>query len=251
MKKLFGSVLWISCLVLTQTVGAQPFGAGGPGGPPSSVDTAMMKLFGKTGGFRAKQAIKMLDEKGKESMSLTAKTAYLEGKTRTDIDFSEMKGKGMGPEMAAQMKQMGMDKIVSLLRPDLKKIYQIYPSMESALEMPIQKDQAEAIDKKVTVDKEVLGKETVGKYACTKNKVTITDEDGTKHEMLVWMAGELKDFPVKMEIAEKESKIIVEYSDISMTKPDAKEFEVPAGFAKYTNMQEFQMGIMQKMMRDK
>ena len=44
-----------------------------------------------------------------------------------------------------------------------------------------------------------LGKDTVDGHPCVKNKVIVTDNEGSKHESTVWNATDLKNFPVKIE----------------------------------------------------
>jgi len=55
------------------------------------------------------------------------------------------------PEAAAQMKAMGMDKMIAISRPDKKVTYLVYPGLNAYLEMPL-KDADEAQNDEVIDD---------------------------------------------------------------------------------------------------
>lgn len=223
----------------------RPGGGGGMGSPGAKpeVNAAMMRLFGKNAAFSSKAEMKVV-QSGR-NVSMTMEMAVLEGKMRSEIDMGNMKGSEMPPQAMAMMKQMGMDKIVSLSLPADDKVYIIYPNLKSYAEMPMPKEEAAAAKKEAKIEKTELGKETVEGHPCVKNKVVITDDENKSHEMLVWNATDLKDFPVKMTMKENGAAIEVLYKDVKFAKPDAKLFEAPKDFKKYESMQQL---MMEKMM---
>jgi chemotaxis protein CheY-P-specific phosphatase CheC len=162
------------------------------------------------------------------------------------MDMAEMKSGRMSPEAAGQMKQMGMDKMITISLPEKKVAYLIYPGMQSYVENPITDPQAAATpaDYKVAVTE--LGKDTVDGHSCVKNKVTVTDKEGNKHESTVWNAADLKNFPVKIETSEGGRSSVMLFKNVSLTKPDAGVFETPSGYTKYESMQSL---IQQQMMK--
>jgi hypothetical protein len=172
----------------------------------------------------------------------------LDGKIRVDLDLTQLKGQGIQPEQAAMMKQMGMDKIISIMRPDKKMTTVIYPGMQACMNVPMSKEQAEVAEATAKMDKASLGKETVDGHPCEKNKITITDANGKTTEALVWNASDLKDFPVQIQAKENNDTVILLYKNVQFTKPAATQFDVPTGYTVYNNMQEFSAGMMQKMM---
>jgi hypothetical protein len=227
--------------------GLAGFAQMGPSSPPG-VSAALTKLFGTTTAFTAKCDVRVLDKSQKEKMSLPMDFAALDGKFRAEIDMTRMKGQELGAETAAQMKQMGMDRIVSVMRPDKKALYLIYPGLQSYVNMPMPKEDAEALEKEPKIEKTVLGKETLDGHACEKTKVIITDANGRQSEALIWTAKDLKDFPIQIQTTEKNDTVILRYKNVQFTKPDAKQFEPPAGYTAYNDMQSFMTGMMQKMM---
>jgi len=217
--------------------------------PPSApVPAALAKCFGNVTAFSAKCEVRVLDRNDKEKFSAPAEFALLDGKFRMELDFTQVKGQGIQQEQAAMMKQMGMDKLVSITRPDRKMTTVVYPGMQACLNSPMTKEQTDAVDESAKVEKTEQGKETVDGHPCVKNKVVVTDSKGQTSEAFVWNATDMKDFPVQVQVKEKNNTVIMLYKDVKLAKPAADKFEVPAAYTTYNNMQEFSAGMMQKMM---
>ena len=219
-------------------------GGGGMGGKPPGVSPALLKVFGKTGGFSAKVQMVATDVGGKEIMSGPAEFAFSEGSSYFSMDMSEMKIDKMPPNAGAQMKAFGLSQITTVSKADAKVVYMIYPGLQSYVELPVTAED-QSIGKAETKTEKV-GEETVNGYECIKNKTTVTYGD-KKQEILTWNAKKLNEFPVRVEYTEAGQKMKMDYKDIKQEKPDAKLFTTPAGFAKYDNMQQmFQAGMMKK-----
>jgi len=198
--------------------------------------------------FTATADMKVSGKGKKGDTKLSSKSAYLAGKMRTEMDLTKIQSAELPADAVAQMKQMGMDITVSILRPDLKKMLLVYPSMNAYVEMPLPKDEEASLND-AKVDTTDLGKETVDGHPCVKRKVTITDSQGKKQDFTTWNATDMKDFPVKLETSFEGQTITIAYKDIKFDKPDAKLFEAPSGFAKHSNMQALMMEQMQKMFK--
>ena len=214
------------------------------GGPPSPrLDGSMAKLFGENTAFSATLEFQTTGAAPEQSMTMPGKIYFDEGKSRFEMDMSQMKGGHMSPQAAAQMKSMGMDKMINITRPDKKVHYLVYDGLQSYLENPLGEPGATATggnDAKVETTE--LGKETIDGHPCVKNKVVVTDKDGKKFEATVWNATDLKKFPVKVEFTtEQGATTSMLYKDISLSKPDASLFEPPANFTKSENMMEMMM----------
>jgi len=93
-----------------------------------------------------------------------------------------------------------------------------------------------------------LGKETIDGHDCIKNKVVVTGKDGTQHESTVWNATDLKSFPVKIVTQEKDNTVTMQFKDISFDKPAASQFDPPADYTKYDDMQTMMQTEMMKRM---
>jgi len=240
MKKLIRLFAIVGLSSSLFTAHAQLFG--GPGSSAPDLSGAMKKLFGDNPNFTANSDIQMKGDSGE--MSMPGKMSCSEGKSRFEMDMSEMKGGKMKGGGMAQMKQMGMDKMVMISIPDKKLCYLVYPGLEAYAEIantnPDAAKSASDFDLKVTE----LGKETVEGHACVKNKVEITDKDAKKHEFTVWNATDLKKFPVKIEANENKTAMTILFKDVKFDKPEASQFEPPATYKKYDSM----MAMMQQEM---
>jgi hypothetical protein len=246
MRHGFWKALACATLVLgsTRTLTAQ-----GPGVMPGSaagMNAALTKLFGDVKGFSARTEARILDAAGKENTSLTMRLALLDGKLRTDLDIAQLKSTQMTPGALQSLKALGMDRIVSIVRPDKNVLYLIYPGLESYAEMTIPKDEALSADTDVKLEKTRIGKETIDGQDCVKHKVIIATKTGERQEALVWNATALKDFPIQMQLREKDATVLMRYKDIDLKRPEPALFAPPTAFAKYGDMQELMSAAVKK-----
>jgi Domain of unknown function (DUF4412) len=210
-----------------------------PGSQPLSGPTfngAMDKLFGDNQAFTATLELQITDETGK-IIAMPGQISFDAGKSRFESNMSAMQGIKVSPQGAVQMKALGLDQTIEITRPDKKTGYLIYPGMQSYVEHALSDADTAAApgDYKMSVTE--LGHETVNGHPCVKNKVVVTDPKGNNHESTVWNATDLKQFPVKIEVKEAGRTTTMLFKDISLAKPDASLFEVPAGYTAYDNAQ--------------
>jgi hypothetical protein len=243
MKRLIQSVA--TCLAIFAfnfIAAAQPMGQGpGPG-----FDAMFTKFFGDVKAFSAKAEIAV---KGKGlDMSMPVDFAMLDDKVRMDMDLSQMKSASFPPDMAAQLKQMGMDKMATLMDTAKKNMLMIYPSLKSYADMPMPKEQAQMLEKEPKIERAELGKETVEGHECKKCRFTVIDDKGAKRTALVWQAADLKDFPIKIQSEDQGNQVTMLYKEVKLAKPEAKVFEIPADYTKYASIMELMQGAMMKQM---
>lgn len=179
-------------------------------------------------------------------MNIPGKIFFDEGKSRFEMDMSEITGGAMSPQAAAAMKSVGMDKTVVISRPDKKVAYQIYPGMHAYIEtkLPEKEALAPASDFKLEITE--LGKETLDGRPCVKNRAMVTDKEGIKHESTVWNATTLTNFPVKIEQTEGATTTTMVFKEVALSKPAAELFEVPSNLTKYENLQSMMQTILMK-----
>ena len=222
-------------------------GQRGGGSPGPNFDNALAKLFGANQTFSAVMEFQTSGPKG-DNMTLPGKFSFDAGKSRFEMNMSEAQGTSMPPSAAAQMKAMGMDSMVTISRADKNLAYLVYPGLSSYAEMTLPSSAAHADAADFKIETSELGKETVDGHNCVKNKVTVTDKDGGKHESTVWNATDLKDFPVKIVTNESGHPATMLFKNVSFDKPAASLFEPPSGFTKYTDVQTMmQTEVMKKM----
>ena len=212
--------------------------------PGLSATTA--KLFGDNNSFSANLEMQTTSDQG--PMTMPGKIFFDQGKSRFEMDLSQIKGGMMSPQAAMQMKSIGMDKTIVISRPDNKVAYQIYPGMQGYVETKLTEQDSAAPGNDLKMDLTEVGKETVDGHPCVKNKAVVTEKDGAKHESLVWNATDLKKFPIKIEQSEGATKVTMLFRDVSLSKPAADLFDPPSGSTKYDSMQSMMQQVMMKRM---
>jgi len=210
---------------------AQMPGLGGGNG----MNTAMLTLFGGNTAFTAHAEFRVLDKNQKETDLMPANYSFLDGKTRVDVDLAQVKSADVPAQFLSVMKQYNMDQTVIISRPDKKLTYSIFPRAKSYAEIAMSKDEAAAAEKNYKLDKTPQGKETVDGHACLKNKVTLTADKGEPIEAVVWNAPDLKDFPVQIQMNDQGVTVLITFKDVKLARPDARQFEAPAGLTKYAS----------------
>ena len=232
----------LAALSLVQIVSAQM-----PQGQVPGLNAAMAKFFGDNTAFTATVTATILDAQGKESITMPMSYALLDGRIRSEVDMTQVKSKELEGS-AASLRQMGMDRTVSIVRPDKKTLFVVYPSLRAYAEIPIAKGQSNNANQEYKIDSAPLGDETVDGHPCKKGKVTVSGADGEKHEAIMWNATDLKNFPVKMQMTQAGVTTVMNYSQIKFDKPDAKLFEPPPGFDKYDSLEKMMQTAIMKML---
>src|SRR5205807_8871042 len=127
----------------------------------------------------------------------------------------------------------GVDKMVSITRPDKKATYTVYPGLNGFIESPLYDKDAKKTREDFTIEAKELGRETVEGHDCLKNQTTIIDKEGNRHEATVWNAADLNKFPVKIEQTENGNLSTLLFKDVKVTKPEDSMFEPPSDLKKY------------------
>jgi hypothetical protein len=240
MKKFLALTIASFCLSLVPA-----FAQFGPRAGGQHLGGAMDRLYGKNQTFTAGMEIQTSGPNGGD-VEMHAKLSFDTGKSRMEMNMSEMRSASMPPGTAERMKEMGMDSIITITRPDLKLAYFVYPGLNSYAQMPAEQSSASVNPDDFKVESTELGKEAVGGHDCTKNKVTVTDKEGAQHEFTVWQASDLKDFPVKVVTNEGGKPATILFNDIAFAKPAASLFDPPSGYTKYDSVPAMMQAEMMK-----
>jgi hypothetical protein len=215
-----------------------------PGTGSGGINAALTKLFGKVNAFTAQVEVQVLDKSQTEVVNTPMDFAVLDRKIRVAVDMSQMRNKQAPPGYATALKQMGMAQVTSIIRPDKKLIYIVYPDQKCYLTMSLPTENAD--EKEPKIQKTALGKETIDNHPCVKNQVVLSDDKGQSLEATTWNATDLKDFPVQIQTTEKDQTSIMHFRDVRFEKPDPALFEPPADYQKYKDQQELLTAIMKK-----
>ena len=199
---------------------------------------ALLKLFGKNNNFTVRAEFTMFDASQQKLMSVIADMAVSNGKMRAEVDMSTIKSKMVSAEMIAQEKAAGLDRAVSIMRPDKRKLYLIYPGLRSPMRKhSCRRKSPEQSGQPPILKKTVMAHQTSNGHPCVKNKVVIAD-DQWRAAGDCGLGGDRfeKTFPVQVQLAENGVAILVRNSNVRFSKPDSKQFEPPAGYTRFDDV---------------
>jgi hypothetical protein len=234
-------------LFFTLTLALAAFATSGFGqgnAPAAGINATMLKMFGDIKAFTARAEARLLDEGQKEISAMPMTIALRDNKLRAEMDMSQAKGGAIPAEAAAMLKQVGMDRMITVVRPEKKATVIMYPGLQSYAEVTISDE--ETADSKV--ESTELANEMIDGHQCKKTRLTSTDAKGNKQEALVWQATDLKNFPLQMQMVQKGNTLIVKYQAPKLETPEASLFDIPAGYKKYPNVQALMQAAMMKML---
>jgi hypothetical protein len=193
--------------------------------PEAGMNSAMIKLFGENASFTAQAEVKVLSNRV-AWLQMPGVFAATDSKLRVDFDMNLIRSTTITPAM---IKALGLDRVTSVIRPDKKTTYIIYPSKKSFISMPLAAEDFQVAAQKI--EKKPLARETLDGHACVKNLSTVKSSKGTVLvQATTWNAADLKDFPLQIEINEGGNTTVMHFQNVNLTKPAAALFDVPAGF---------------------
>jgi hypothetical protein len=214
------------------------------------LNAALVRLFGEHKAFTAQLRIRMTDGQGAETLNAPMRFALLDGKMRGELDVTQLKSKDLPALAASAARSVGMEKVVTLVRPDKAETYLLYPAFQSCIVAPIDASDLAALKKPAKIQRTPLARETLDGHPCVKSKVVVTEPDGRQHEAVVWHASDLKDFPLHIRTVDGADTLDLHFSQIRFVRPVATEFDLPAGTARYTEVQDMTQAVMKKLLKD-
>lgn len=235
---------WLLMLVAVPALAWDPVG----GAPKNDTNEQLALLFGKNTAFSATAVMSAKNARGKEKAGAELEYMFLDGKMRAEVDITKTKAGGGNSETMAMLQSIGLDKVVTIVRPDKKMTYVVYPGANGYCEFP-QTIAAGATNQPPKIEKVELGKETVENHPCVKYKMTVTATDGKKYESTVWQATDLNDFPVKSEMQSEGDTVTTVFKNVKLTAPPKGMFEILTGWKKYDSLNQLMMGGMQDMLK--
>lgn len=232
MKTLSSKMRMLAGLSFLLGAGGSAFAQVPVAGSGTGVNVAFVKLFGASSAFTAKVETRVTDPYQQEVVRMPMDIAALDSKVRLDINVAQVQSKDFSPATLASLKQAGLDRLVSVFRPDKKVTYVIYPGVQSYQEVALAKAEVEAFEKGLKLEKTALGKETIDGHPCVKNKTVVRNGKASVLEAVTWNATDLKDFPLRIEMKEKANTVRMGFSQVRFVKPEAKQFELPTGYGR-------------------
>ncbi len=235
MKHPFPTLLaWLSALTLLScptAVSAQM-----PGGL-TDFNPALLQLFGEHKSFSSRVQLRMTDPSGKELVKTPMGLSLLDGNVRVEVDINQITSSNLDAEGLALFKKAGMDRVISILRPDQGKSVIIFPTAKAMATEPMSASDTASFAEKYQIKATESGKETLGAHACVRKQVSVTNSKGVRMEGTVWYATSLRGFPVKISLPDGGSIVEMTFSDVKLQKPDVSQFQAPPGTAQYASVE--------------
>lgn len=239
------AILCLFSLMTATSLRAQFTAGASPG-----LNAALVRLFGGVTAFTAEMELRMTDTNGTVNLHAPMRFSLLDGKMRGDLDVTKLKAKELPALAATAASSVGMDRVITLVRPDKQESYLLYPKFHACVVAPLDDEDLEALKQPAKLEKTPLGKETIEGHPCIKAKVVVTAASGRKHLATVWDATDLKGFPVQIQTRDGADLIQLRFRQVRFERPAAKEFDLPAGTARYTDASELTQAVMKNLLTE-
>lgn len=226
------------------SVSAQLAGPGSAG-----VSASLIRIFGTNNAFTAQAEIQVLGPDKQERIGTPMMFTLLGNKIRVEVDMTRMRNRAE-PDAIAKVKPLGLDHVVSIIRPETRSNLIVFPKLSAYVRLDMPEAEAEAFLKRARMERTTIGKEKMEGYNCIKQRVVITDNSGKKSEATVWIAPELRNFPVCVATPEAEGTVVVRFRKVDFTAAPLSQFEPPPGFQECADMQVLMAGPVVKFMKE-
>jgi hypothetical protein len=208
---------------------------------------ALVRILGDHKEFTARLEIRMVDPKGRETFNAQMKFSLLDSKMRGDLDVTRLRSPDLPVLAGTAAKSVGLEEVVTLIRPDKQESYLIYPAFKACIVAPIDPEELDAFRSPATLQRTPLGSATLDGHPCRRNKVVISRSDGDRHEAEVWYATDMKDFPLQIETVDGADRVTLHFRQVKFEAPLAKDFDLPAGTDTYEDPQDLTKAVMRKL----
>jgi hypothetical protein len=239
----------LSWFIALLVAGAFPALAQFDGPASTGVSASLIRLFGTNNAFTALAEVQVLGPDNKERIGTPMNFTLLENKIRVEVDITRMRNKEQ-PDALAQMKPLGLDSVVSIIRPEQRTTLITFPKLRAFVKLDMPPVEAEAFLKRAKIERTTVSKEKLEGYSCVKQRVIITSDGGKKSEATVWAATDLRDFPVCVATKEKEGTVVIRFRQIQFLRAEPGKFEPPAGYIECADMQVLMAGPVVKFMQE-
>jgi hypothetical protein len=203
----------------------------------AGANSAMIKLFGDNPSFTAQAEVRVFGAKNVEWLRMPSVFASADTKLRVDVDIKLIRSSSMQASMVDTFKKFGMDRITSVIRPDKRATYIIYPGAKAYASIALSPEDAQIAGQKL--ERKPLGRETLDGHPCVKNLSTVKSSKGAVLiQATTWNATDLRDFPIQIQTAENGNTTVMHFQSVNLAKPDPRLFDVPAGFKQIKDPQE-------------
>ena len=213
----------------------------------AGLGAGLVKLFGETKAFSARANVHVFTTNRQEVLRGPMNFALLDGRMRMEFDLAAMQGPSVPAGQIKLMSQAGLNQIASIVRLDKRVVHNVFTRAGGYIDLEITADEAQVAQGSTQVQRTPLGKETIDKHPCTKNKVVVKNAKGLSLlEATTWNASDMNEFPVQIMVQSREGTTMVRFSQVQTARPAASLFDPPARFTKHDDLNSLLVAAMRK-----
>jgi hypothetical protein len=197
--------------------------------PTSFLAVILTNAFDLTQSFSGVAEINFSDE---QPLNASATVRAQAGSVRIDVTPASLETGVLPPALAklvaAERRRQGLSRYFVLLRNGDPLRYTVYPDRRAYHTNEFQ-SLLPSVDwtNRVTLTQVQGGRETVEGHPCHKVEWRMTDGSGSQSVLMIWKAGDLHDFPVKIQM---DREMTVTFRQLTFVRLDPALFEIPPGY---------------------
>ncbi len=198
---------------------------------------ALSEFISDTRAFTAKAELHLPAAPEEKPLVLPFTVAMLDGKMRWDLNVNQLKQSALPEEASAILQQLSLDRLVIIKKPEQKTVL-LFPSTRAYTELTMERNaeiENQAELKMGRMERKLVGKETVDGHPCNVYHLVLPEDKAKEEEAAVWQATDLKDLPIRIRVKVKADVYMLQFRNVVYRAPEAKVFEIPAGFTRYDN----------------
>jgi hypothetical protein len=224
------TVIIIFVLVLAGRLTAQPPNFNAPGGLPPGFPHALLDVFATVPAFHGRIIIQVPNGASNPPSVFQGSLSALSGSLRLEVNSFDP-GTNMPADEVANLRQLHP---IYILRPDKNRMYTAFPTFKSYLETGYYKRSGDEPAAAPQISKGAPTKETLGDQPCAKTQWSVTEASGEHHDITVWTATNLNNFPIQLSIDTPPT--LVNFQDLLVEPPEPGMFDPPEGYMRYSGM---------------
>jgi len=212
------------------------------GGPTSTgVSASLIRLFGTNNFFTAQAEVQVLGKNNQERIGTPMNFTLAGNKIRVEVDMNKMRNK-IDADALAKVKPLGLDHVISVIQPAERASVVTFPKLQAFVKLDLPPSEAEAFLKRAKIARTTVKNEKMEGHPCIKQQVVITDESGKKSEATVWVATDMRDFPVCVATREEEATVVIRFRKVQFGRVADQHFAPSAGYQECADMQVLMAG---------
>jgi hypothetical protein len=201
------------------------------------VSMVLVKTLEKTPAFSAKVEINV---SGKADPSPSAATGTIEsqgGNLRWEAKLGDIRSAQLSQNARSVVRQINGEQFLVLTRSDQKANYLVLTGAQAYLEQPLPPMRLSSANSQAATER-------IDGRICSRERLRAVQSGGTTNEVVVWRAKDLKNLPVQIQFTDSGETVLVRFRDISVRAISTLRFQVPAGLAKYSSVEDLVQSVV-------